>query len=41
MSINEAKSQDRRVIPIVWARKGGVQSGFDIGNHIEKSDGIG
>lgn len=41
MSIMEARSQERRVTPIVWSRKGGVQSGFESGRKICRSDGRG
>jgi hypothetical protein len=29
--MKEERSHDKRVTPIVWMRKGGVQRGFDIG----------
>jgi len=41
ISIIEASSQDRRVIPVVWIRNGGVHRGFDIGNRRDSRDGIG
>lgn len=28
-------------MPIVWTRKGGVQSGFDIGRYMLRRDGMG
>jgi hypothetical protein len=31
MSIIDARSHDRRDMPIVWRRKGGVQRGLDKG----------
>jgi hypothetical protein len=41
MSMREARSQERRVTPIVCSRKGGVQSGFEMGRKICNTDGRG
>jgi hypothetical protein len=41
MSIIEARIQERRVIPTVWTRKGGVQRGLERGKRWDRRAGVG
>jgi hypothetical protein len=41
MSIMEARIQERRVIPTVWTRKGGVQRGLERGKMWDSRAGVG
>jgi hypothetical protein len=41
MSIMEARIQERRVIPTVWTRKGGIQRGLERGKTWDRRAGVG
>jgi hypothetical protein len=41
MSMTEARTQERRVSPAVWTRKGGVQRGLEKGKRRDRRYGKG